>query len=388
MSRAARAPSTRVARVPTTRASTSRARASAMRDVAGVYAVSDVHVDHEKNAAWVRALRRRDDVDVACVCGDVSDDLDALEETLEGFKRAAFAEVFYTFGNHELWLGEADETRGTKDSKAKIEEVFAMCARIGVQTSPMKVCDGLWIAPVHSYHHKAFDTEPEVAEAVPPVERVMNDFRFSKWPDGMDDRDSDDVARYCDSLNDAAAWETFLRSIERGDRVVSFSHFLPRLELLPEKRMLFYPKLAQASGSVHLRKRVEEIKSRINDGDMTHVFGHTHFGWNTQIDGVRYVQASLATPKEWQKRPRSLIIGNWTNAQPEPMCVYTKARSLGVVDDAKAMWSEYYAKNRRTPEDVELAPHAREFVQRRWGDRRLESNGADAPLPGATGRVK
>ena len=57
-------------------------------------------------------------------------------------------------------------------------------------------------------------------------------------------------------------------------------------------------------------------------------------------------------------------------------------------DDAKAMWSEYYAKNRRTPEDVELAPHAREFVQRRWGDRRLESNGADAPLPGATGRVK
>ena len=121
---------------------------------------------------------------------------------------------------------------------------------------------------------------------------------------------------------------------------------------------------------------------------MTHVFGHTHFGWNTQIDGVRYVQASLATPKEWQKRPRSLIVGKWTNAQPEPMCVYTKARSLGVVDDAKAMWSEYYAKNRRTPEDVELAPHAREFVQRRWGDRRLESNGADAPLPGATGRVK
>ena len=28
------------------------------------------------------------------MCGDVSDDLDALEETLEGFKRAAFAEVF------------------------------------------------------------------------------------------------------------------------------------------------------------------------------------------------------------------------------------------------------------------------------------------------------
>jgi len=150
MSRAARVPSTRVARVPTTRAPTSRARASAMRDVAGVYAVSDLHVDHDLNADWVRALRRRDGVDVACVCGDVSDDLDALEETLEGFKRAAFEEVFFTFGNHELWLNEADETRGTKDSKAKIEEVFAMCARIGVQTSPMKVCDGLWIAPVHS----------------------------------------------------------------------------------------------------------------------------------------------------------------------------------------------------------------------------------------------
>jgi hypothetical protein len=180
----------------------------------------------------------------------------------------------------------------------------------------------------------------------------------------------------------------FLRSIERGDAVVAFSHFLPRLELLPEKRMLFYPKLAQASGSVYLRKRVDEIKSRVNDGDMTHVFGHTHFGWNARIDGVRYVQASLATPKEWQKRPRSLIIGDWTNVISEPFCVYTRERSLEVVDDAKAMWSEYYAKNPRTPEDVELAPHAREFVRRRWGDRRVETNGESASLPGATGRVK
>ena len=160
--------------------------------------------------------------------------------------------------------------------------------------------------------------EPEVAEAVPPVERVMNDFRFSKWPDGMDDRDSDDVARYCDSLNDGAAWETFLRSIERGDRVVSFSHFLPRLELFAGETHAFLSetRASERFGS-SAQTRGRNQGTHVNDGDMTHVFGHTHFGWNTQIDGVRYVQASLATPKEWQKRPRSLIIGNWTNAQPE-----------------------------------------------------------------------
>ena len=37
--------------------------------------------------------------------------------------------------------------------------------------------------------------------------------------------------------------------------MISFSHFLPRQELLPEKRMLFVPNLAKAAGSDFLYRR-------------------------------------------------------------------------------------------------------------------------------------
>ena len=356
-----------------------------------VFAVSDVHVDHDVNAAWVRGLsstsgRQGKDCGVLRCCvvaGDVSEDLETLTRTLADFQRG-FDEVFYTFGNHELWLNAGDEGKG--DSKEKIQRIFDACEEIGVRTKPTKVGDDVWIVPVHAYHHREFDTEPDVEEPIPPVEQIMNDFRFSKWRD-MDDG-TDQVARYCDSLNDDG-WDEFLAEVKLDDRVVSFSHFVPRIELLPEKRMLFYPNLPKASGSNFLRARVDALKARVDDGNMTHVFGHTHFGWNTEIDGVRYIQAALATPREWSKRPRSLEIGNFnSNTSTEPLCVYDD----GSFPEDQAMWSAYYAKHERTPDYVELAPHAREFVHRRWGagrhrGRNRERDEETASLPGVTGKI-
>ena len=348
-----------------------------------VYAVSDVHAEHGRNAAWTRALRRRRASDALVVAGDVADDVEGVVGTLDAFRDVGFGEVFYTFGNHECWITGADERRGTRDSTEKIREVMRACAARGARTKPARVGEKMWIAPLHAYHHASFDTEPDVEEALPEVSSVMNDFRFAKWPAPLSDRD-ESVAAWCDALNDDG-WDEFLGSIERGDRVISFSHFLPRIELLPEKRMLFYPKLAQASGSVFLRRRIDAIKERVNDGDLTHVFGHTHFGWNQTLDGVRYVQAALATPSEWVKRPRSLVVGEFSNESDEPLCVFKDGE---FINDHRAMWSDYYSMHERAPEDVELAPHAREFIRRRWGDKR-RSAAADSlpPPPGATGVI-
>ena len=96
------------------------------------------------------------------------------------------------------------------------------------------------------------------------------------------------------------------------------------------------------------------------------------------------LRAALATPREWIKRPRSLEIGDFTNNSNEPLCVYSDG---AFVDSHTAMWSDYYRSNPRTPEDVELMPHAREFVRRRWGSDRLREK-SSAPLPGATGKIK
>lgn len=49
--------------------------------------------------------------------------------------------------------------------------------------------------------------------------------------------------------------------------------------LLPEKRYLFYPNLAKAAGSAPLAKRLRVLKPDV------HIFGHTHFSWDANIEG-------------------------------------------------------------------------------------------------------
>lgn len=60
---------------------------------------------------------------------------------------------------------------------------------------------------------------------------------------------------------------------------ISNAVLLTMQELLPEKRFLFLPQLAQASGSDPLAARLEQLRP-----DM-HIFGHTHFSWNAAIRG-------------------------------------------------------------------------------------------------------
>lgn len=58
-----------------------------------------------------------------------------------------------------------------------------------------------------------------------------------------------------------------LRDLHPGASLITFSHFLPRIELIPEKRYLLPPTLAKAVGSVPLRNRVDALQPEC------HVFG-------------------------------------------------------------------------------------------------------------------
>ncbi|GLI67157.1 hypothetical protein VaNZ11_011370 [Volvox africanus] len=88
----------------------------------------------------------------------------------------------------------------------------------------------------------------------------------------------------------------------QDEDVISFSHFLPLQELLPEKRYLTFPNLAKAVGSTYLADRILRLRPQM------HVFGHTHFAWDAVRDGIRYVQAPLAYPSERRFRLRSLVM--------------------------------------------------------------------------------
>lgn len=295
----------------------------------------------------------------ALICaGDVSDDCAVLEATLRLLMARFGGGVFFTPGNHDLWTQRRTSTPAA-DSLAKLRLVLALCARLGVQTQPRLVGGAsgaaVWVVPLLSWHHAAFDDEQELtAIDVPPVHRVMTDFAACRWPVGVDDR-GDGVVRLLDEQNGALPAELLLPRAQRRHAVVSFSHFLPHPALCPEKRFLFYPNLPKAVGSTFLRARVEALQPD------AHAFGHLHFGWDTVLNGVRYLQASLAYPKERETRMGTLRVGNAFEGST-PLLVYDCAGAGCFAPKHRARWSEYYETNARQPASQELP----EWVSRRY----------------------
>ena len=74
--------------------------------------------------------------------------------------------------------------------------------------------------------------------------------------------------------------------------VISFSHFLPRIELLPSREYLRFKSLPKVAGCNLIERQIRELRSVI------HVFGHSHINRDCVLDGVRYVQNALSYPKE------------------------------------------------------------------------------------------
>lgn len=421
-----------------------------------VFALSDLHTDYPENLDWVRGLS--DDAfkaDAVVLGGDVSDDLTTLETTLRLFT-SKFKHVFFVPGNHDLWIRAGRGEQPWEDSVSKLEAVLSLCEACGVHTRPVLVGGGddghehedeedgdgdrrmgggggddgsvdsstssdvrgpvhVWVAPVLAWYHTSFDTEPDVEHArVRPPHRVMADFRLCKWPPGLDPNDTS-VAAFMDRVNDERqGWDDFLDALEHGTEserradVITFSHFLPRLELCPEKRMLFYPNLPKAVGSDYILRRIAPLatvgRQPQEEPPRTHVhvFGHTHFGWDHTIDGIRYIQAPVSYPSEWEQRPGSLVVGpdargtNFdlcrTGPSDAPLCIWDARREarrrqstagetaeerdggdgrfVGFVPEMRARWSDHYKEHPREPHNTELMWWVKRYLDRGSGPTR------------------
>mmetsp|Transcript_50868 Transcript_50868/g.84313 ORF Transcript_50868/g.84313 Transcript_50868/m.84313 type:complete len:352 (-) Transcript_50868:304-1359(-) len=328
-----------------------------------IYAVSDLHTDHADNLCWAAALNDgRFKSDVLIVGGDISCKIGNLFQTLD-MLRSAFALVFFTPGNHDLWV-RSDGSEG-ENSLAKWQRLEEECEERGIVTTPQRVrlrTGTVSIAPLLSFHHRTFDSEPDItAIRMPNLRSAVYDYRACRWPAPLETGDRN-LADYFDGLNQlqldrsaiqAAARPKLLKSVRRWEELhypharllISFSHFVPRIELCPEKRFLRYPDLLKAVGSLPLGGRVARLKPDL------HVFGHTHFGWDAEIDGVRYVQAALGTPRERSWRMHTLSIGEIDSA---PLKVYDDAAGA-LCPPCHAMWSTYYKVHQRNPENTEPA---------------------------------
>jgi len=103
-----------------------------------ILAVSDLHTDFKQNMEWVENLPTQPPATHLIVAGDVSHSLVGIERTLTVLKEK-FEEVYYTVGNHELWLDAKDVERGDSSSIDKLMSILELCDRLKVRTRPTVV---------------------------------------------------------------------------------------------------------------------------------------------------------------------------------------------------------------------------------------------------------
>jgi predicted phosphodiesterase len=245
-----------------------------------VFALSDIHVDHDANAQWISGLSSADYVsDVLILAGDVSDSLESLATTL-GVLAKKFRQVLYVPGNHELWV---IRDRRNLTSFEKFEDVCATVEQSGVSMKPF-VRDDIAIVPLLSWYDYAFGQPSR------QLYEMWMDYRACRWPE---DFSMEDVARHFENSN--------LVSARRERMVISFSHFLPRVELVSGSAYPYDELLLPVLGSSKLDEQVRTLNSRI------HVYGHSHVNRRMDIDGVTYVNNAFGYPRERWIASRQLL---------------------------------------------------------------------------------
>lgn len=237
-----------------------------------VFALSDVHIDYAVNRQWVADLSSADyRDDVLILAGDVSDSIQLLKWCLQTLA-ARFSQVLYVPGNHEFWVFR-DENPGT--SLEKFQQILQVIENCGASMRPFRR-NGLSIVPLLGWYDYSFGE---------PTKKLLDawvDYKACRWPEHFS---VSDIARYFLLLNDSVLDVT-------NSTIISFSHFLPRIDVMPDyipggKRML-YPVL----GSSSLEAQIRRLRPAI------HVYGHSHVNRDLVLDGVRYVNNAYGYPYE------------------------------------------------------------------------------------------
>lgn len=349
-----------------------------------IFAISDLHTDHRANMVAVNSFEDHTE-DVLIVAGDVSDNVNVMLQTLLILK-SKYKSVFFTPGNHDVWLSRTNlprvrdhefpiinENTSMKtiaeniydDSLEKIRSLLEKCEENQINTKPTVIQytppssrhlkGKVLICPILSWYSPIFDSEPDLPMKAEVAKFKTSDYRRGFWPsryyaEGSDIPDWEGISRYIDDMNqEVCHFDWSLPDREKVDGVISFSHFIPHSDLLPEKRFLFFPLLPKMVGSDALKNRVHKLRPDV------HVFGHSHFSWDINIEGIRYIQAPLSYPSERQKRLRSVTIGSCPN---EPLLIWENGT---YPPQYEAVWSDYYKINDRDPHDFTLAPWVEKF---------------------------
>lgn len=262
-----------------------------------VFAVSDLHVDYTENARWVSDLSTSDYTDdVLVLAGDVCDLVRLFAWCLDALAHR-FHDVLFVPGNHDLWV---IRERGERTSFGKLARVSRIAAECGVCMATFRR-GPLSIVPLLGWYDYSFGSP------IPAVRERWMDYRACRWPDDMDPAGVTQRFVLANRIPD-----------ERSDVMMSFSHFLPRIDLMPPsvpaRHRILYPVL----GTTRLEEQIRQLSP------LVHVYGHSHLNRRRTIEGITYVNNALGYPTETTIAARQLV------------CLYDSDAADGRVDSGRA----------------------------------------------------
>jgi predicted phosphodiesterase len=237
-----------------------------------IFALSDLHADYADNARWIANLSTWDyRGDTLILAGDLADRLSLLGWCLSTL-RSRFSNVLFVPGNHDLWVIR-EKTIPT--SLQKFHEVARIVESSGASMRALHV-GALSIVPVLGWYDYSFG-EPSAE-----LRSIWMDYHACRWPQGLDAKD---IAEHFMALgtHDHAG---------NGNKILTFSHFVPRIDLIHPFRPRYRGLLDPILGSVRIEQRLRQL------GATLHVYGHSHINRSITIDGVSYVNNAFGYPSE------------------------------------------------------------------------------------------
>ncbi len=236
-----------------------------------IYAISDLHIDYEENKKWLFNLSQSDyKNDMLILAGDITDITVMLTSAFEVLKKK-FSEVFYVPGNHDLWVARNDGDC----SLEKFHQLIDIAEENEIHTEPVSFED-ITIVPLFGWYDYSFGSPSQ------ELTKSWVDYSACKWPD---DFTEEKLTKHFLALNT-------LPTNTVGQTIISFSHFLPRIDIMPSfipvYRRIVYPVLGTSSLDLQIR----ELGSKI------HIYGHTHVNWQSKIDGITYINNAYGYPHE------------------------------------------------------------------------------------------
>ena len=247
-----------------------------------VFAVSDIHIDYSANQEWIEQLSHSDyQDDVLILAGDVSDHLPKLAWCLRSLA-ARFKQVLFVPGNHDLWVFRDRSAQTSLEKMALVQQLAHDCGA-SMQTWQH---GNLSIVPLLSWYDYSFGQPGEML-----LEAWM-DYKACRWPQDYDE------ARICAHFLQE---NLPLPHLAASQHIITFSHFLPRIDLMPsfippDKRLL-YPVL----GSRLIDLQLRQLRPKV------HVYGHSHVNRRVTMDGIVYINNAFGYPNETRIAAKQLL---------------------------------------------------------------------------------